>query len=104
MAAAEAAGLMSVEVIVEGYGQYALDRALAKFTKKVGNSGVLGEAKGRRFYTPPSERRRRKKAWKRAKTAKSAQEDRLADSVVVIGTRIIGGGSVPGGGYRDAPV
>lgn len=81
---------MSVEVIVEGRGQYALDRALTRFARRVNDSGILGQAKARRFYTSPSEERRRKKAWKRAKTAKNARENQLADTVAVIGRKVIG--------------
>lgn len=68
--------MSGIEVRVEGYGQYALDKALGEFKRKVSTSGILSEIRSRRYYRPPSLIRKAKKAVKREKTRKQAEKDR----------------------------
>ena len=76
---------MSIEVTVDGQGIYAFDRALRKFTRKVDNAGILGEAKSRHYFTPPSVKRRHKKERKRVLSIRNSEADREVDVVLVRG-------------------
>ncbi len=68
--------MTGIEVSVEGYGQYALDRALGEFKRKIASSGIMSELRSRRYYRPPSLIRKAKKATKREKSRKNAEKAR----------------------------
>lgn len=50
-------------------------RALRKFKKKVADSGILQEYKERKYYTKPSEKRKKAKAAGRARWLKKQAKD-----------------------------
>jgi len=50
-------------------------RALRKFKKKVADSGILQEHKERKYYTKPSEKRKKAKAAGRARWLKKQAKD-----------------------------
>lgn len=68
--------MSGIEVRIDGYGQFAFDRALGEFKRKVSASGIMSELRARRYYRPPSFHRKMKKAIKRQKTLKQAEKDR----------------------------
>ena len=75
-----------VEVTVDGPNHWDLDRALKRFEREVAKSGVLSQAKARRYHMPRSKLRARRKAVKREKSRKGAEAAQVADSVTVRGT------------------
>ncbi len=60
------------EVII---GSAGFEQGLKRFNKLVQESGVLKEAKQRKYFEPPSVVRKRKAATKRRKSLKAARMD-----------------------------
>ena len=58
------------EVIIDG--NESLESALRRFNKKVQNDGILSEYRRRQYFEKPSITRKKKRATKRRKSARSS--------------------------------